>query len=395
MSDAELRRALLALPAPEEEAAGERAWPTVRAAFESREPVSWPVRHARPLIALAVVGALVAAAFTPPGEAVVNEVRDAIGRERTVGVPQAREALFSLPAPGRALVESGRGLWVVRPDGSRRLLGRYRDGAWSPHGRYLAGVRGNELAALDDRGTVRWSLPRAGLVGSPSWTGTRTDTRIAYLAGPVPRRELRVVAGDGTGDRLLARRVAPVAPAWRPDPRRELAFVLRSRRLVVVDADSGTVRWRAGGTDGKSDHLAWSDDGRRLLHMEGKRIRLFTAEGRLLRALPAGRGNSFVDVAFRPGSHGFAYTLVHPSTNRSRVFTFDGRALRQLFAGSGWFVELAWSPDGRWLSLGWPEADQWVFLRAPGVRKIQAVSNVSRQFGSAARLTSWCCAPSQ
>jgi outer membrane protein assembly factor BamB len=394
MTDDDLRRALLALPAPEEEAAGARAWPTVRAAFASREPVAWPVRHARPLIALAVAGALIAAAFTPPGEAVVNEVRDAIGRERTVGVRQAREALFSLPAPGRALVESGRGLWVVRPDGSRRLLGRYRDGAWSPHGLYLAAVRGNELTALDDRGTVRWSLPRSGLVGSPSWTGTRTDTRIAYLAGPVPRRELRVVAGDGTGDRLLARRVAPVAPAWRPGSGRELAFILRSGRLLVMDADTGAVRWRVT-ADPKSDRLAWSDDGRRLLVAESKRIRLFAAGGRLLRTLTARPGNFFLDASFRPGGRGFAYTLVHPLTNRSRVFAFDGRALRQLFAGSGSFVELAWSPDGRWLSLGWPEADQWVFLRAPGVRKIQAVSNVSRQFGSGGRITGWCCAPSR
>jgi hypothetical protein len=394
MTDDELRRALLALPAPEEEAAGKRAWPTVRVAFESREPIAWPVRHARPLIALAVACALIAAAFTPPGEAVVNEVRDAIGRERTVGVPQAHDALFSLPAPGRALVESRRRLWVVRQDGSRRLLGRYRDAAWSPHGLYVAAVRDNELTALDNRGTVRWSLPRPGLVGSPSWTGTRSDTRIAYLAGPLPKRELRVVAGDGTGDRLLARRVAPVAPAWRPGSRRELAFVLRSSRLVVMDADTGAVRWRAG-ADPKSGHVAWSDDGRRLLLMDGKRIRLFTAGGRLLRTLPAGSGNFFVDVAFRPSGHGFAYTLVHPPTNRSRVFAFDESALRQLFAGSGSFAELAWSADGRWLSLGWSEADQWVFLRAPGVRKIQAVSNVSRQFGSNARITGWCCAPSQ
>jgi hypothetical protein len=389
VKDSDVRRALLAVPAPEEDAARDRAWATVRAAFEAREPVAWPVRHARPLIAFALAGAVIAAALTPPGEAVVNEVRDAIGRERTVGVPQAREALFSLPAPGRLLVESQRGSWVVRRDGSRRLLGPYREPSWSPHGRYVAAVRKGELVALDPKGPVRWSLARKGFLSSPTWTGTRTDTDIAYLRD----RELRMVAGDGLGDHLLAPNAAPIAPAWRPGSGRVIAYVARPNRLRVLDGETGDELWSARMTDPKSASLQWSDDGRRLLLGEGKRIRLFTAQGRLLRTLPAGPGNFFLDAAFRPGGHGFAYALVHPPTSRSRVFAFDGAAQRQLFAGAGWFVKLAWSPDGRWVTFAWPEADQWVFLRAPGVRKIQAVSNVSRQLGRQPHITGWCCAP--
>lgn len=388
MTDDELRRSLLAEPAPDEEAARERTWGTVRAAFESREPVAWPVRHARPLIALAVLGALIAAAFTPPGEAVVNEVRDAIGRERAVGVPQARPALFSLPASGRMLVESPRGSWIVRADGSRRLLGRYREPAWSPHGLFVAAVRDNELVALDPKGKVRWSLPRRGHVSSPAWTGTQTDTDIAYLRD----RELRVVAGDGEGDRLVASVAAPIAPAWRPGPERVLAYVARRGRLQVVDGQTGRDLWSARMTDPKSASLEWSTDGRRLLLEEGKRIRLFAADGRLVRSLAAPAARFFLDAAFKPGTHEFAYTVVHPPTGRSVVHGTNGR---QLFAGTGWFSSLAWSPDGRWLTFSWPEADQWVFLRPPGVRKIQAVSNVSRQLGRFAHVTGWCCAPAR
>lgn len=389
MTEPELRRALLDVPAPEEEAARERSWSTVRAAFEEREPVSWPVRHARPLIAFAVAAALIAAAFTPPGEAVVNEVRDAIGREQTVGVRQADPELFSLPAPGRALVESGRGLWVVRQDGSRRLLGRYRDAAWSPHGLFIAAVRGNQLAAFDDRGKLRWSVPRRGLVASPSWTGTRTDTRIAYLAGSVPRRELRVIAGDGTDDRLLARRVAAVAPAWRPGPERELAYVRRSGRLLIVDADTGAVRWSAHA--GPTAELEWSADGRRLLVAEGRRLRVFGADGTLARVLPAPAGFFVVDGAFAPDRR-VAWLAVHPNRNESRIFV--GR--KRLFgAGPGWFGSLRWSPDGRRLAFAWPEADQLVFLGVPRGSKIKAVANASRHFGRAPRITGWCCAPAQ
>jgi len=387
MRDAELKRALLDVSAPDEQAARERSWPTVRAAFEQREPVSWPVRHARPLIAFAVAGALIAAAFTPPGEAVVNEVRDAIGRERTVGVERADPELFSLPAPGRALVESGRGLWVVRQDGSRRLVGRYRDAAWSPHGLFIAAVRGKQLAAFDDRGKLRWSVPRRGFVAAPTWTGTRTDTRIAYLAGPVPMRELRVIAGDGTDDRVIARRVAPVAPAWRPGPERELAFARRSGRLLVVDADTGAVRWRAHA--GPTAELEWSADGRRLLVAEGRRLRVFGADGTLVRVFPAPHGFFVVHGAFAPDGR-VAYLVVHPNRNESRIFVGPERLFG---AGPGWFTSLSWSPDGRRLAFAWPDADQLVFLAVPRGSKIKAVANVSRHLGPTPRITGWCCAP--
>jgi hypothetical protein len=384
-----LRKALVDVPAPDETEAHRRSWATVRAAFETREPVSWPVRHARPLLAFAAIAAVIAAALTPPGRAVVNDVREAIGRERTVGIRQADPELFSLPAPGRALVESKRGLWVVRADGSRRLLGRFRDAAWSPHGLFVAAVRGNRLVALDERGGVRWSLPRRGLLASPTWTGTRTDTRIAYLAGSVPRRELRVVAGDGTGDRVLARGVAPVAPAWRPGLERELAYARRSGRLLVVDGDTGAVRWSAHA--GPTAVLDWSADGRRLLVAEGRRLRVFGADGTLAHVYPAPSGFFVVDGAFGPDRRA-AYIAVHPNRNESRIFIGS----RQRFAAEpGWFTSLSWSPDGRRLAFAWPEADQLVFLTVPRGGKIKAVANASRHFGRTPRITGWCCEPSR
>ncbi len=69
-----------------------------------------------------------------------------------------------------------------------------------------------------------------------------------------------------------------------------------------------------------------------------------------------------------------------------------------LFSGVGRFSDLAWSPDGRWLLVAWPDADQFLFIRTPGVRKIVAVSNIAREFdpGRPGRATfpeviGWCC----
>jgi hypothetical protein len=73
---------------------------------------------------------------------------------------------------------------------------------------------------------------------------------------------------------------------------------------------------------------------------------------------------------------------------------------RELFAGPGAFSELAWSPEGHSLLVGWPSADQLLFLRPDRPRRVTAVSNVSPQFtpgvgGAAAfpRISDWCCPP--
>src|ERR687892_572291 len=63
-------------------------------------------RIARPIVVLAALAALAAAALSPPGQAVIDRVREAIG------VEGAEEALFSLPAQGRLLVESADGPWL-------------------------------------------------------------------------------------------------------------------------------------------------------------------------------------------------------------------------------------------------------------------------------------------
>ncbi len=217
--------------APHEHEAEERAWRLVRAAYETREPVTWPRRHMRPLIAGALVAAVVAAALSSPGRSVVHSLRKA------VGVENAQTELFSLPAPGQLLVTGRGGTWIVHADGSRRRLGSYRDATWSPHGLFIAATRANELVALDPKGNVRWTLARRS-PRLPAWTGTRTDTRIAYVS----RGALRVVAGDGTGDQLVGV-AAAVRPAWRPGARHVVAYST-GRSALVYDVDRASIRLR-------------------------------------------------------------------------------------------------------------------------------------------------------
>jgi hypothetical protein len=271
--------------APGEHEAQERAWEVVRAAYSEREPVSWPRRHWQPLVAAAVVAAAVAAAVSPPGRSVVHSLREA------VGVKQAEQGLFSLPAPGQLLVTSGEGAWLVNADGSKRLLGRYRDATFSPHGLFVAGTRANQLVALDPQGNVRWTLARPA-PRAPVWTGSRINTRITYLSGG----QLRIVAGDGTGDRVLG-------PA--------------SLRRATARPAAAHIRHRGGQSE-------------------------VVAGGRVV------------------------------------------------FRGTGVFDQVVPSPDGRWLLISWPTANQWVFVRLHP-RKIVGAARITQQFGRDPHIAGWCC----
>ena len=312
-----------AIPPPE--GAEERAWQVVHAAFEERTPSPRERKVWRPVVVLAAAAVVAGAVASPPGQAVLDSIREAVGVER------AQPALFSLPAQGRLLVESADGVWIVQPDGSKRRLGGWREASWSPFGRFVVVARANELAALEPDGDVRWSLARPN-VRFPRWAGDRIDTRIAYLSGT----SLRVVAGDGTGDRLLRRNVAAAAPAWLPGEGFRLAYTDRAGRTVVVDADTGRV--------------------------------------------------------LREGAVAPARAPMIRRRGAASEVVVDGRVV---FRGTGEFRDVVRSPDGHWLLVTWPTADQWVFVRLVGKRAIVAVSGITAQFGGGAfpRIAGWCCEP--
>ena len=153
--------------------------------FSDREPTPRRrnvVRPAAVLVAVAVVAGVIA---SPPGRAVVDRVRE------VVGVKGAEPALFSLPSPGRLLVSSDAGVWVVERDGSKRLLGRYREATWSPFGRFVAAASANELAALEPDGSVRWTLSRPGARAAVGGNGDRHPDRLSRSHGHSRRRGRR------------------------------------------------------------------------------------------------------------------------------------------------------------------------------------------------------------
>lgn len=346
--------------------AEQRAWDVVKRAYEERAPTPKRARRALvPVLAAAAVVVGVAAIATPPGRAVFQKVSEA------VGIPHADPALFSLPSPGRLLVVSAEhgGVWLVRDNGLKRRIGSYDDAQWSPHGLFVVATTAHGLVTLDLYTGVRWSLRRPGAVW-PRWEGTRTDTRIAYLTP----HGLRVVAGDGTGDRLLDRYAQAVAPAWDPGRLHTVAYV--SGGSVVLRQASGRIVWRAPSTVAPSG-LTWSGDGRYLAVVSNHRVVVLDGNGKVRRTVSM-LGETFVGAAFRPRTHRLALSLRKIGASEVRVVDVDhpGHG-RLLFAGPGAFDDIVWSPNGAWLLVGWPTADQWLFLHGSDVR---AVANIREQF---------------
>jgi hypothetical protein len=360
-----------------------RTWEVVKRAYEERSPA--PRRARKPLVPALIAAAVIlgAAIATPPGHAVFQKVREA------VGVQQAEPALFSLPSSGRLLVVSADhgGVWLIHDNGLKRRIGSYTDAEWSPHGLYVIATTPHQLVALDVNDGIRWTLPRRA--SWPRWEGTRVDTRIAYMTPT----GLRVVAGDGTGDHVLDRYAQDVPPAWDPLRLHTVAY-FSGGAIVLRNADSGQVVWRAPISVLPSD-LVWSSDGRYLAVTSSHKVIVLTQQGRVHRTVTT-LGEGFVDAAFQPRTHRLALSIRTPTGSEVRVVDVDrpGHA-RTLFAGPGTFGDFVWSPDGRWLLLAWPTADQWLFLHGS---RVHAVGNIKEQFprgdhlGPVLQLDQrWCC----
>jgi hypothetical protein len=372
------RRVLREAHAPDEQAAQQRAWSVVSAAYSAGGALA-PARSRRAaaLLAPAVALLVVVLALSPAGASVRRWISQALGE------PHAAPALFSLPAPGTILASGPHGSWTVAADGSARRLGAWTHAVWSPHALFAAVSGNDQLAAVDRHGTVRWALARPR-VRDPSWYSP-TGFRVAYLSD----HDLRVVAGDGTGDRLLARSVAPVAPAWESGHPYRLAYVSAAGRIVVRDADSARVIWSvAGGGAGATKTLAWSGGGTELLVTGRDGARVYGQDGRLLSRFRAPA--PILAASLSPDGRALAILEGTESPNVELYASSGGRA-RRVLSGEG-LQALTWSPDGRWLVVSWPAADQWVFVRVSGGPKILAVSHIRRQLGGAfPRIDGWCC----
>lgn len=423
MSGDRLDRALREMPIPEPPEAEERGRRIVAAAYEERRGAS-ELRGAmtpqiseggsrRPLprlgLGLSLAALLAILLLSPAGAAVRNWVDDAF----TASTPRPEPTLTKVPGGGKLLVQTGEGPVVVQPDGSKRLLGDYEGASWSPHGVFVAAVKKRKLSALEPDGTVRWSITAAQRVAVPRWSPS--GERIAYRSG----FDLRVIAGDGSEDRLLAgstaagtppdARISPayVPPAWSPTGEDALAYVTGASRLRILDSETGAALAAAPAL-ARIVWMDWADGGRKILEASPGTIRLRAVlpaghpsrpalgKARRLRLPPRASVN---DAALAPQTPLVAASITHwrKHGTYSEVLVFrPGHGPRTLLSVPGSLGQVAWSPDGKRLLVAWPGANQWLFLPLDG-GKGHAIANISKAIAPSGRPTSfpqlegWCC----
>ena len=403
MNGNHLREMLLETPAPGEKETQARGLEVAHAAFAEREPQQR--RRVLPRLGVAFSAGLLAAALalSPAGAEVRRWIGDAFSE-----VPKAEHALTEVPGGGRLLVQSQDGPWVVQPDGSRRLLGRYDDATWSPRGLFVAAVSGNTLSAVEPDGDPRWAISSNAPLADPRWSPSRF--RIAYRAG----HELRVIAADGTGESLVDPQVAPVPPAWLPLGLNLLAYVDSAGGLRIVNTDTGETLDSAKALTG-IEALDWAADGSSLLEKSRRSLRIRQVHaGKLMSdlklgaakqiALPAGA--SVAAAASSPVGKPVAASLELPGIGKRPphseiTLIAAGRASRRpLFSAPGRLSDLTWSPDGTRLLISWRETGQWLFIPTRGGGHVDAFSEISREFApgdsgpSFPSIDGWCCTPS-
>jgi hypothetical protein len=397
---AERRRPRLdEVPVPDATAAETRARAVVAAAFARREPVRRGRRRRPALLVALVVAALAGATLTPPGQAIGGWLRDAVRAPAPVG-PAPPAAAF--PGPGRLLVTAAGRASIVDGHGQRRSLGRADDAQWSPFGRFVSLTTTAGLRVVTPTGAPRWSLERPG-IRDVRWSPL--GFRIAYVHGST----LRLVAGDGTADQVLARGVGAAPPAWRPRPRgaHVLAYVDGAGRVRVVRTDGGgilpprasptTLAVSAPGEPARG--LAWSADGRRLVVLGATAVRVLDARARAVgRPLPLDAVTPRSVVA---APRGPLVAVVAGTGEGGRALVLDaarpGRGLRLVYAGRRPVLDAAFAPDGAGLLVTTSDGDDWLFVGLGARAGLRSSSGALARFGTTPggppRVRGWCCAP--
>jgi hypothetical protein len=384
-----LRRELHGARPPRADAAERRAWHVVRAAHAARAPVRAQHRVARLAAAVAVAVVAAALALTPAGAKMGDWIDDVVNP-----APDATGSLSSLPVPGRLLVVADSGAWLVHDDGARRRLGGFEDVTWSPGGLFVAATRGRELVALDPLGHERWTRPASGRVSVPRWSPD--GYRVAYRSGTA----LHVATADNSDDWRLAVDTASIPPAWKPlaEPAKQVLAFAAGGGVRIVQVDTGDELGRTPPEPAPRE-IWWARDGRRLVTVDSRAVRIHGSSGRLLRTVELPAGSQAVGSAVSPEGRRLAVIVTRGSASSLLVLRLDRNARpRSLFSARGEFAGVTWSIDGSLVVVGLPQADQWLYVRPRGAGAPDSVGRIRRRFkggveprrGTVPRPAGWC-----
>jgi len=188
-----------------------------------------------------------------------------------------------------------------------------------------------------------WQANIGDHVISIAWSDDGALLAAASVSGPITVFDAR--RGDIV-HALTGHAFGTASLAWQPGGKR-LASVGQDGKARIWDARTGA-EWTVldAGTSW-AEHAVWHPRGDRLVTAAGKKLRLWSAGGELLRAYPD-QPSTVADVLWSPTGKEFAAA----GYGGVGFFLTDADEPRTRFAWKGSVLALAWSPDGKYIAGG-------------------------------------------
>ncbi len=189
-----------------------------------------------------------------------------------------------------------------------------------------------------------WQASVADHAIGVAWSPDGKFLAAAAVSGPITvfdaasGKPVHQLKGHGFGTAALA---------WQPTGN-TLASVGQDGKVRLWDAVAGTEGKVLDAGAAWAEKVVWHPSGQWLATAAGKKARVWTAVGELVRELPAQAG-TVMDMAWRPGTTHLTLLAYGSAT------TFDpakGTEAVKMLAWKGSPLALAWSPDGKILAHG-------------------------------------------
>jgi WD40 repeat protein len=192
----------------------------------------------------------------------------------------------------------------------------------------------------------RWAARIEGHVQALAWSSDRLTLAAASADGPIT---LFDVATGQVRLTLPGHEGSTVSIAWRPGDNATLASAGQDGkvRLWKLDGDKPVCQELPAGA-AWAERVAWSNDGQVLASAAGKKLKLWSPTGELVREYPD-HPSTILDIGWKPGAGNL---LASAAYGKLQLWMPDRADAVQKFEWKGSMLVLAWAPAGTYIATG-------------------------------------------
>ncbi len=201
-----------------------------------------------------------------------------------------------------------------------------------------------KMRALD----LAWQAETAGHIIGLAWDPNGGRLAVAAADGPIS-----IYAADGLlHQRLAGHRFGTMSIAWSADGSR-FSSSGQDGRIIIWNLASGEPALELDGGAPWVEHLAWNPLGGRkgvpnlLASAAGRKLRLWSDNGQLQRQFED-HPKTISSIAWKPG----AQILSTSTYSQLALFAVGQEAPQRRFEWRGSILQIAWSPNGRFIATG-------------------------------------------